>query len=94
MNEGDKHVAVRQLSIVKDYIDDKTETLLNALVESDSGVHGLRYKDGVLQHQNPDGTWSDIVSTSSGGSTGSGDSGGLDSEDVATDEEVKAIFGL
>lgn len=94
MASSTKHVALHQLNIIKDYIDKKDEALLNALIDSDAGIHGLRYKDGKLQHQNADDTWSDIVTASSGGSSGCGDSGGLDSENIATDEEVKKVFGL
>ncbi len=93
MANGVKHVALHQLNIIKNYIDKKIETLLTTLIDSDAGIHGLRYKDGKLQHQNTDGTWADIVSANSGGSS-DGTGSGLDLEDVATDEEVKAIFGL
>lgn len=92
MADGVKHVALSQLYIIKDYIDRKNETLLKALIDSDAGIHGLRYKDGKLQHQNEDGSWTDIVSASSGGTMGG--VSGLDFGDYATDEEVKEVFGL
>ncbi|MCM1168071.1 MAG: hypothetical protein NC401_18970 [Ruminococcus sp.] len=89
-----KCVTLNQLYIIKDYINKKAENLLNALVASDSGVHGLRYKDGKLQHENADGTWSDIAtgdgSDISGGSAG----GGLTDSDFATDDEVRDIFKI
>ena len=88
-NDSVKYISLNQLYIVKEYIDNKFKDLLNALVESENGIHGLRYQDNKLQHQNPDGTWSDII-TNSSDSTGS--TGGLTNENFATDEEVKNIF--
>lgn len=88
-NDSVKYISLNQLYIIKEYIDNKFEDLLNALVESENGIHGLRYKDNKLQHQNPDGTWSDIITNSSGGT---GSTGGLTNENFATDEEVKNIF--
>ncbi len=91
MANGVKHVALHQLSIVKGYIDKKFETLLTTLVASDSGIHGLRYKDGKLQHQDADGVWQDVEITDSGGGT-VGDGGTITEEDLATDEEVNDMF--
>ncbi len=86
-----KHVALHQLNIVKNYIDKKIEALLTTLVASDNGIHGLRYKNGKLQHQDADGVWRDVEIADSGGGT-VGDGGVITDADYATDDEVKDMF--
>lgn len=83
-----------QLRIVREYIDNKVETLFGTLISSDTGMHGLRYVSGKLQYQDADGVWQDIEATSSGGSSGGDGDNVITDDDIATDEEVNDMFDI
>lgn len=89
-----KHVALHQLYFVKEYIDKKVESLLETLIESDSGIHGLRYKDGKLQRQDENGNWVDIIVSDSGSGGSTGNDGVLTDNDFASDKDVEDIFKI
>lgn len=87
-----KHIELNQLRIVKEYIDNKDNLAMN----SEEGVHNIRYFNNKLQYKGDDGNWTTI---STGTVSGSGEGGLVTTEDMAdsvfaSDEEVSDMFNF
>lgn len=87
-----KHIELNQLRIVKEYIDNKDNLAMN----SEEGVHNIRYFNNKLQYKGDDGTWTTI---STGSISGSGDGGSITVDDMddtvfASDDEVSNMFNF
>ncbi len=63
MSNDKKHISLKHLAIVKDYIDRKDMDIIDGFgsITSETGVMGLRVKNGKLQYKKDDGAWADIA---------------------------------
>lgn len=87
-----KHIELNQLRIVKEYIDNKDNLAMN----SEEGVHNIRYFNSKLQYKGDDGNWNTI---STGTTSGSGEGGTVTVDDMdnsvfASDDEVSNMFNF
>lgn len=87
-----KHVELNQLRFVKAYIDYKD----NIQINTEDGVHNIRYYNNKLQYKNEWGEWETI---STGTTTGSGEGGAITVDDLddtvfANDDEVSEMFNF
>lgn len=87
-NAKRKHVALDQLYIIRDYIDEGDDMSIT----SELGVHGLRYYNNKLQVMGADGAWVDIGTSSGTGSCECPED--LKDAGVAEDNEVSDLFQI
>lgn len=83
-----KHVALDQLYIIRDYIDEGDDMSIT----NELGVHGLRYYNNKLQVMGTDGTWVDIGTSSGTDSCECPED--LKDAGVAEDNEVSDLFQI
>lgn len=88
-----KCVELNHLVIVKDYIDKKD----NLSINTESGVHDIRFYNGNLQYKDVNGSW--ITISTGGGSGGSGVGGAITTNDMdstvfVSDADVSNLFKI
>lgn len=90
MNENEKLITLAQLSIVKNYIDEKDKEFIDGggLITSENGIAGIRVWGGKFQYKQTNGTWADISDVSN---SGSGDNPITDG-DLADESDIDSLF--
>ncbi len=69
MSNGKKYIMLEHLRIIRDYIDRKDMDIVDGFgsITSETGVMGLRVKNGKLQYKKDDGAWADIAEAGGSG---------------------------
>ncbi len=88
LSNDKKYISLKHLTIIKEYIDKKDMDIIDVFgsITSETGVMGLRVKNGKLQYKKDDGAWADIAEAG-----GSGEEEPSDA-DFANQNDIDNLF--